>query len=187
MLDAPEPRLIRSMYDKWAAAQPWVNIFLQRVGQVVGRPENLDLLLDRGEVVLVFPEGVKGIQKTFQKAYQMSEFGLGFMRLALAHSCPIVPVAVVGTEEQYPAVWDAKRLARLVGLESLPIPLQTLLPFMGFMPLPTKYRISMGKPMHFDGDPDDEDHVVGEKVWVVKHTIQLLLDKALRERRHVFW
>lgn len=187
LLDAPEPRLVRSMFDRWASSLPWVSVFFQRVGQVVGRPENFDLLLENDEIVLVFPEGTKGIQKTFQKAYQLDSFGLGFMRLALAHRCPIVPVAVVGAEEQYPAVWDAKRLGKLVGLKSMPIPLQMLLPVIGVMPLPTKYRIKVGKPMRFDGDPDDEDQVISEKVWVVRHTIQLMLERLLKERKHVFW
>jgi 1-acyl-sn-glycerol-3-phosphate acyltransferase len=187
LLDAPEPRLIRSMFDRWASTLPWVSVFLQRVGQVVGRPENFDRLLEGGELILVFPEGTKGIQKTFKKAYQLEEFGLGFMRLSLQHGCPIVPVAVVGAEEQYPAVYDARWLGRRVGLESMPIPLQMLLPFIGFMPLPTKYHIRVGAPLRFDGDPDDEDQVIGEKVWVVRHTIQLLLEKLLKERGHVFW
>jgi 1-acyl-sn-glycerol-3-phosphate acyltransferase len=187
LLDAPEPRLIRSMVDKWASTLPWFSIFMQRVGQVVGRPENVDLLLENDELILVFPEGVQGIQKTFQKAYQLDEFGLGFMRLAMAHDCPVVPVAVVGAEEQYPAVWDAKSVGKLLGLKSAPVPLQMLLPFIGLMPLPSKYRITIGKPMHFEGDPDDEDQVIGEKVWVVRHTIQLMLERALKEREHVFW
>lgn len=187
LLDAPEPRLIRSMFDRWASRLPWVSVFFQRVGQVVGRPENVNLLLEKDELILVFPEGVKGIQKTFQKAYQLDEFGLGFMRLALAHGCPVVPVAVVGAEEQYPAVWDAKPVARLFGIKSALMPLQMLLPFIGLMPLPAKYSITIGKPMRFDGDADDEDQVIGEKVWVVRHTIQLMLERALREREHVFW
>ncbi len=187
ILDAPEPRLVRSMYDKWASGLPWVSVFLSRVGQVVGRPENSDLLLDNGELLLVFPEGMKGIQKTFQKAYQLDEFGLGFMRLALAHGCPIVPVSVVGAEEQYPAVWDFKYLARKLGIPHAPVPLQALLPFIGPLPLPSKYRITIGEPMMFEGDPDDEDQIIGEKVWVVRHTIQRMLEKGLASRRHVFW
>jgi len=187
LLDTEHPRLIRTMFDKWATKLPWVSVFLQRVGQVVGRPENFNHLLESDELVLVFPEGVKGIQKTFQKAYQLGEFGLGFMRLALQHDCPIIPVAVVGAEEQYPAVWESPTVARILGLKSAPVPLQMLLPFIGIMPLPTKYRITLGKPMHFDGDPDDEDQVIGEKVWVVRHTIQLMLEKALKKREHVFW
>jgi 1-acyl-sn-glycerol-3-phosphate acyltransferase len=187
ILDAPEPRLIRSMYDKWAAALPWVSVFLSRVGQVVGRPENSDLLLSNGELVLVFPEGMRGIQKTFHKAYQVHPFGLGFMRLAMAHHAPIVPLSVVGAEEQYPAVWDMKPLAKVLGVPHAPVPLQMLLPFIGPLPLPSRYRITIGEPMVFDGDPDDEDQVIGEKVWVVRHTIQRMLEKGLAEREHVFW
>lgn len=187
IIDAPEPRLVRSMYDKWAAGLPWVSVFLSRVGQVVGRPENSDVLLQNGELLLVFPEGMRGITKTFQKAYQLDEFGLGFMRLAMAHKVPIVPMSVIGAEEQYPTVWNLKPLAKALGIPRAPLPLQALLPFMGLTPLPSKYRINIGQPMTFEGDPDDEDQVIGEKVWVVRHTIQRMLEKGLAARRHVFW
>lgn len=187
ILDAPEPRLVRSMYDKFAAAMPWVSIFLSKVGQVVGRPENTDILLKQGELILVFPEGSRGITKTFQRAYQLDEFGLGFMRLAMTHKVPIVPVAVVGAEEQYPTVWDSKWIARALGVPRAPIPLQVLLPFIGLTPLPSKYHIYIEEPMTFEGDPDDEDQVIGEKVWVVRHTIQRMLQKGLKARKHVFW
>ena len=187
VLDMPEPRLVRSMFDRWAAGLPWVSVFFQRVGQVVGHPENVDLLLSRGELILVFPEGMRGIQKPYTKAYQLDDFGLGFMRLALKHRCPVVPLAIVGAEEQYPALWDFKTLAKVLGVPHAPIPLQVMLPMMGLVPLPSKYHIEVGDPMTFEGDPDDEDQVVSEKVWMVRHTIQRMLQRMLEERKHVFW
>jgi hypothetical protein len=81
------------------------------LGQITGTPENCRRLLEDGEAILVFPEGAKGISKPFTRRYQLQEFGLGFMRLALQTGTPIVPVAVIGAEEQAPAV-NVKSLAR---------------------------------------------------------------------------
>jgi len=187
LLDSEEPRLLRSMYEKWAATLPFVNTFFARCGQIVGRPENLKRLLGRGEVVLVFPEGAKAIIKPFAKAYALTDFGPGFMRLALEHQCPIVPVAVVGAEEQYPSLGNIKKIAEFLKMPGLPIPLQAFIPLLGVLPLPTKYRIHIGEPMTFHGNPDDENSAIEEKVWVVKHTIQLMLSKGLKERKHIFW
>lgn len=187
ILDSKEPRLVRSMYEKWAATLPFVNTFFTRCGQIVGRPENLKQLLKRDEAVLVFPEGARAITKPFAKAYTLTEFGLGFMRLALENDCPIVPIAVIGAEEQYPSLGNIDTIARVLKMPGLPLPVQAFIPVLGLLPLPTKYRITIGEPMTFHGNPDDEDSAIMEKVWVVKHTIQLMLSRGLKKRKHIFW
>jgi 1-acyl-sn-glycerol-3-phosphate acyltransferase len=176
------PRAIRSMVEKWVPSLPYVSTFMARVGQIVGTPENCRRLLTNGEAILVFPEGVKGVTKLWPQRYQLQDFGLGFMRLALETNTPIVPVAVVGAEEQAPALFNVKPLAKLLGFPSFPVtPL--LLP----VPLPTKYRIYFGEPMRFTGRPDDEDAELDKKVRAVRAAIQSMLDEGLRARKHVFW
>lgn len=183
---ANPPRFIRAMVEKWSATLPFVNLLFSRVGQIVGVPENCIRLLEMEEAVLVFPEGSRGISKTFDHRYQLTEFGLGFMRIALAANAPIVPVAVIGAEEQYVSVADLKGLAKVLGTPAIPVLPQLLIPG-GFLPLPTKYRIYFGEPMVFTGDPDDEDAAIEEKVAVVKGTIQSMLNRGLKERKSLFW
>ena len=185
-MDAEPPRIVRAMVEKWAVSLPFVSLLFARVGQVVGVQENAKRLLDQGEALLVFPEGAKGISKTFDKRYKLSEFGLGFMRLAIETGTPIVPVAVVGAEEQYVSIANVETLAKLLRMPAFPIIPQLLLPG-GQLPLPTKYRIWFGEPMRFTGDPDDDDAVMDEKVWLVKQTIQSMLNRGLKERAHIFW
>jgi 1-acyl-sn-glycerol-3-phosphate acyltransferase len=185
-VDAEPPRIVRAMVEKWAVSLPFISLLFARVGQVVGVPENAKRLLDQGEALLVFPEGAKGISKTFDQRYKLTEFGLGFMRLAIETGTPIVPVAVIGAEEQYVSLGNVEGLAKLFKMPSFPIIPQMLLPG-GQLPLPTKYRLSFGEPMRFDGDPDDDDAVIDEKVWLVKQTIQSMLNRGLKERAHIFW
>jgi len=184
--DADPPRFIRSMVEKWSQTLPFVGTFFQRVGQVVGVPENARRLLAQGEAILVFPEGAKGISKSFWKRYQLTEFGLGFMRLALETHTPIVPIAVIGGEEQYINLGNSKRLAKLLQMPSFPVVPQWVIPGAA-MPLPTKYRIYFGEPLYFDGDADDEDAVIEEKVDKVRRSIQNMIARGLKERRSVFW
>jgi 1-acyl-sn-glycerol-3-phosphate acyltransferase len=186
LLDAEPPRFVRSMVEKWTATLPFVSELFQRCGQIVGVPENCIRLLDMDEAVLVFPEGARGISKTFDQRYKLTDFGLGFMRMALQTGAPIVPVAVVGAEEQYVSVANIRTLARLLDMPAVPVMPQLLVPG-GFLPLPTKYRIYFGEPMTFQGDPDDEDAVMEEKVWVVRSTIQSMLNRGLKERQHIFY
>jgi 1-acyl-sn-glycerol-3-phosphate acyltransferase len=185
-LDAEPPRIIRSMVEKWTQTLPFVSTTFSRVGQVVGVPENARRLLDLGEMLLVFPEGTRGISKTFAERYRLTDFGLGFMRLALETETPIVPVAVVGGEEQYISLGNLSTVARALGMPSFPLIPQVLLPG-GQLPLPTKYRIYFGEPMTFEGDPDDDDAVIEQKVLAVKGTIQSMLNRGLKERKSIFW
>ncbi len=182
MVEGKPPRAVRSLVDKWVPSLPYVSTFMARVGQIVGTPENCRRLLNAGEAILVFPEGARGINKLWPQRYQLQEFGLGFMRLALETDTPIVPVAVVGAEEQAPALVDVKPLAKLLGFPAFPLT-PTGLP----LPLPTKYRIYFGDPMHFTGRPDDEDSELDKKVRAVKSSIQSMIHQGLKERRSVFW
>jgi 1-acyl-sn-glycerol-3-phosphate acyltransferase len=182
MMEAQPPRAIRSMVEKWVPTLPYVSTFFARVGQIVGTPENCRRLLSAGEAILVFPEGARGITKLWPQRYQLQEFGLGFMRLALETDTPIVPIAVVGAEEQAPALVDLKPVARLLGFPAFPIT-PTGVPF----PLPTKYRLYFGEPLHFTGRADDEDSELDKKVRTVKAAIQAMIHQGLKERRGIFW
>ncbi len=175
-------RAIRAMVEKWVPSLPYVSTFMARVGQIVGTPENCRRLLENEEAILVFPEGVRGLGKLYAQRYQLQAFGLGFMRLALETKTPIVPVGVVGAEEQSPALWHVRSVAKVLGIPYLPVT-PTGVPF----PLPTKYRIYFGEPMTFTGTADEDDQELEKKVQSVRDRIQGMLDVGVKERQHVFW
>ena len=186
ILDADPPRAVRSMVERWVPSLPFVSTFFSRLGQVLGTPENCRTLLAEEHPVLVFPEGVRGINKTFDKAYQLQGFGHGFMRLALETNTPIVPVGVVGAEEQYPTPWNLKGLAKALGLPAVPVPLNPFIPGLGMLPLPVKYRIYFGRPLTFIGDPDDDEAEIAARVGVVRDAVDGLLRRGLLERQGWF-
>ncbi|HET9627044.1 MAG TPA: lysophospholipid acyltransferase family protein [Kofleriaceae bacterium] len=183
-LEPPQPRLVRSMVEYFVPTVPFASYLLARWGQITGTPENCRRLLAAEEAVLVFPEGARGISKPFSRRYQLAEFGTGFMRLALEMQAPIVPIAVIGAEEQAPAI-NVKPLARLLGSPSFPV--VPYPPFFPLLPLPVKYRLYFGEPIQMTGDPDDDDDVLADKARVVKNRIQTMIHHGLRERQHVFW
>jgi len=183
--DANPPRVTRAMVEKWVATLPFVSTFFSRVGQVVGVPENARRLLEMGELVLAFPEGVRGVVKPFMRRYQLEEFGHGFMRLAMETKTPIVPVAVIGAEEQYLSFGNVKWAARALGIPVFPLVPQLLVPG-GQLPLPTKYRLFFGEPMHFDGDATD-DAKVADHAYLVREAVSHLLRRGLMQRKSVFF
>lgn len=180
VLEADPPRTLRGMGEYWLPTIPFFNVFMARVGGVVGTPKNCVDILEHGEAVIAFPEGVRGMNKTFAQRYQLQEFGYGFMRLALQTNTPIVPVAVVGSEEQAPSIYNFKWLAHLLGMPAFPI---VATPFL----LPVRYHIHFGKPMEFRGNPNDEDEVIVKKVEQVKSRIHDMIQEGLRRRRGVFF
>ena len=181
LFEANPPRVLRSMVEKWVPTLPYVSTFMARTGQIVGTPENCRRLLEAEEAILVFPEGVRGLSKLWPQRYQLQEFGLGFMRLALETGAPILPVAVIGAEEQAPALMQVKPLAKLFGFPAFPIT-PTLLP----LPLPSRYHLHFGEPMHFTGRADDEDAELDKKVRSFRHAIQAMIQDGLRERTSIF-
>jgi len=182
LIEMDPPRYVRALVEKWVPTLPFVSSFYARLGQVVGTPENCRRLLAAEEAIMVFPEGVRGLNKPFRERYRLQDFGLGFMRLALEAEAPIVPVGIVGAEEQAPALADLKPLARLLAMPSLPVTPTPLA-----LPLPTRYHVYFGEPMRFTGSADDEDASLEEKVRAVKGAIQGLLDEGVRVRKHIFW
>ncbi len=182
LVELDPPRFPRALVEKWVPTLPFVSSFYARLGQVVGTPENCRRLLAAEEALLVFPEGVRGLNKPYSKRYQLQAFGLGFLRLALETDTPIVPVAVVGAEAQAPHLMNLAPLARLLAFPAMP-----LTPTPLALPLPTRYHLHFGAPMRFTGSADDEDAVLEAKVAEVRTALQALLDRGLRERKHVFW
>ena len=171
------PRAPRAMMERFLPTVPFVGNFLNEIGAVVGDPVNCERMLESEEVILVFPEGVRGTGKPIQKRYQLQRFGHGFMYLAVATNTPIVPVGIVGCEETMPTIGHSKLLARLTGLPYVPIAPPVV--------LPTRVRIHVGEPMHFSAREGTSEEVM-QQVEEVKDAIRGLLDRGLAERKGIF-
>jgi 1-acyl-sn-glycerol-3-phosphate acyltransferase len=181
-LHTDPPRLTRAVVDRWAGALPWVNIFYARVGQVVGTRENFAKLLDDGQLLLVFPEGVEGIRKTIAHRYRLQKFRVGFIEQALRMRAPIVPVAFIGSDDQSPILFDIKPLARRMGIPVAPItPTFPWLGPLGLLPYPVSYRIVYGEPLRyherFGPEGANDSRLVRYLANQVRRSVQLLIDR----------
>ena len=128
LAEHPHPRHARMLVVDWAFAMPFTNMLLVKTGNVLAHPDNATALLERDELVGVFPEGVKGASKSYRDRYRIRRLGRGgFVQVALRTGAPIIPVAVVGSEEIHPVMTDLQPLARLLGLPAVATILALLL------------------------------------------------------------
>ena len=187
----PLPRWARFLVLDWAFVLPFISAFMRKVGGVPASKHNAARLLEQDELVMVFPEGVKGTGKQFSERYRLQRFGRGgFVEVALRTGAPIVPVAVVGSEEIYPKLADARPLARAVGAPFVPVtPTFPWLGPLGLVPLPSKWRIEFCEPIdvsHHGPEAAEDRRLLFDITEQVRETIQAKLYENLVKRRSAF-
>ncbi len=184
---AGHPRRPRLMIDGAAFELPWVSAAVRRLGGVADTPGNAERLLAEGHLVCVFPEGARGARKPYARRYRLEGFGPGeFAEIALRAGAPIVPTAVVGSEEAYPRLDAIPVLGGLLGGRSLPRGLPNPL---AAVPLPARWRIDFGVPVAparaAPGAPVDRAAVL-ELSDVVHERLQQALYDTLVKREGAF-
>jgi 1-acyl-sn-glycerol-3-phosphate acyltransferase len=187
----PLPRQPRFLVLDWAFELPWISTTIRRLGGVTASPYNAMRLLEQDELVAVFPEGAKGTGKPFSERYRLQRFGRGgFVELALRSGAPIVPVAVVGSEEIYPKLADLPQVARLLGAPFFPVtPTFPWLGPLGAVPLPSKWRIEFCQPVDtsaYGPEGADDRRLVFDLSERVRETIQRTVYSNLIRRGSAF-
>jgi 1-acyl-sn-glycerol-3-phosphate acyltransferase len=177
MREHPLPRQPRFLVLNWAMDLPYVSVAIRRMGGVVASPHNAVRLLESDQLVAAFPEGVKGTGKPYAERYSLQRFGRGgFVEIALRTGAPIVPVAVVGSEEIYPKLGEAPLVARAMGAPFFPLtPTFPWLGPLGAVPLPSKWRIEFCDPIEtasLGRDAADDRALVLELSERVREIIQ---------------
>ena len=187
----PKHRHLRMLGANLVFATPFVGEIARKSGTTLACNPDAERLLTQGELVGVWPEGFKGIGKPFSDRYKLQRFGRGgFVAAAIRTQTPIIPTAIVGAEEIYPMIGNAKTLARLFGLPYFPItPTFPWLGPLGMVPLPSKWIIAFGEPIHTDQyDPSaaDDPMLLFNLTDQVRENIQQMLYKLLMQRKGVF-
>jgi 1-acyl-sn-glycerol-3-phosphate acyltransferase len=188
----PKHRSVRWLTEDGIFHFPFLGNMTNRVGAVRACQENAERLLENESLVAVFPEGLKGIGKLFRDRYRLQRFGRGgFVKLCLRTRTPIVPVAIVGGEETNPVIARVEYLTRALGIPYVPVtPTFPLLGPAGLLPAPTKWKIFFGEPIDLEDYAPasaDDEILVGRLTERVRGSIQTMLDRAVAERRSVWF
>jgi 1-acyl-sn-glycerol-3-phosphate acyltransferase len=187
--DHPAHRELRPLLDEYALKLPLAGVGALRLGAVPATPENALFLLREGRALAVFPEGSHNARRPWTQRYRVERFGRGgFAKLALRTGAPIVPCAIVGSEETSAPFVRTGWLADTLGmpfLASAP-PLPGLL---GVIPLPSRWSVRFGEPIDTQaagpGAADDSARVL-EVTERARASLQQMLDEDVAARRSVY-
>ena len=189
LIDIAPPRILRGMIERFMVKIPFVGTAAAESGSILGDRDNCLFLLEQGESIMVFPEGVPGIAKDAENFYELQHFTRGFFRLALQTRTDILPVAIVGAEEMYPGAKQHPKLAKLLNLPTFPT--SYLFPWLGMfgiIPLPSPIDIHIGKPYpipdHLNENSSDQE--IDVHVNEIKDQIREMIKKGLKNRRPFF-
>lgn len=175
-------RVPRFALDTFVPSLPYVSLWFARCGAFSGTRGNVHRLLERGELLMIFPEGTPGISKPWSKRYELQSWRVGHAEMAIRHRVPVVPVAIVGAEEQMPQLGRLRSL-RPLGVPFLPIPATPI-------PLPVHYHIHYGAPIRlherFTVAQAEDPGALREAASEVSDTVERLLRRGLAAREGVF-
>lgn len=174
------PRVLRPLVERYMTSLPFIGRWSSESGAVLGDRINCLNLLKRGESILVFPEGVRGIAKETKDHYKLQRFTKGFIRMALQSKAEILPIAVVGAEEFFPYVFHLKKIAKMLSLPALPLSLN-------LFPLPSPVDIYIGKPYSLPHELSAEalDEELEPHIIALEKQIDAMVKEGLKNKRTI--
>ncbi|NHZ71116.1 MAG: hypothetical protein GWP18_05690 [Proteobacteria bacterium] len=188
MNELETPRRVRVIGTEIFNMLPFVSHLYRKVGAAYAARDDARELLDRGHLLGVFPEGERGFMKPVWEAYRVGRLGRGgFADLAEQANVPIVPVAIVGSEEVHPAVMVSKKLAQLVRLVFPEQRVEEIAIALNPFPLPIRWRIRFLPPVEPVGPDETLDSLEQlERAEDIRRSIQRALDDILASRSTAF-
>ena len=170
---------------------PFLATFLTRLGGIIACQENADHVLQRGEIVGVFPEGIRGAFRMYDRGntYRLGKFRDDYVKTALRYGVPIVPFVTVGPAEIFPILakieWPWWK--RQTHWPCFPITATwPLLP----VPLPTKWHIELLPPIttaEYSPEAANDRAVVRQISTQVRDSMQTAIDDLRSRRKSIFF
>ncbi|MCA1635108.1 MAG: 1-acyl-sn-glycerol-3-phosphate acyltransferase [Acidobacteria bacterium] len=170
---------------------PFLFNFHTKLGGIIACQENADRVLERDELLSIYPEGIRGAFALYRDAYRLGKFGRDeFVKMALRHRAPIVPFVTVGSAEIFPIIgklnwgWWKRRTE----WPFFPItPTWPLAP----VPLPSKWHTQFLSPIHVEDRYPPEAADDPETVRAISREVRCRMEEAIQEmlsrRKSIFF
>jgi 1-acyl-sn-glycerol-3-phosphate acyltransferase len=174
----------------WGTSERLRNLLVP-TGMILGGRTDFETLLARDEMCTIFVDAGEGNRRAYyldSERYTVKpQKGFapgcgGYIKVALRTGSPIVPVAIVGTEEIHYCLGDVPQLAEYLGVPFFPLVASAL-------PLPARVYIRFGEPIRLDAPPPASGNqaVVDRLNLDVRSALQSLIDDTLRRRHGIYW
>lgn len=170
-------RIPRTMAHAFWESQPLLKELSHKFGLITTDFKLAVKILKKNKLLIIFPEAEHGNFKPSHKMYQLTHFNPGFIALSIMTQTPIVPVAILGAEENYINIGTIDWFEDKIGAK-IPIPLNLL-------PLPSRWKIKFLKPISLSKynrkDVKSEKFLV-EVAQNIRFRIQASIHKELVHR-----
>ena len=185
-------RYVRFLIHPGLIKFPFLFNFHTKLGGIIACQENADFVLKRDEVVGIFPEGIKGAFLPYRDAYKLTKFGRDeFVKIALRHRAPIVPFVTVGSAEIFPILKKVNWAWWKRNTEWPTFPITPTWPFVGAIPLPSKWHTQFLEPLHIEDryppEAADDPEVVSAISQEVRSRMEQAIGEMLRRRQSIFF
>ncbi len=166
----------------------------RRGGGIDATFENFETLMYQDKFdVIIYPEGVPGIGKGYNKRYQLQEFKTSFIRMSVKYRTEIYLISTVNGEYIDPFAYSSKWVNRMMNYVGIPFmalgPITLLLllqPWAFYIAFPAQLTYVMGKPIRpFDwiNKPyeDISQEEFKEMAKKIRDLAQVELDDAVKK------
>jgi 1-acyl-sn-glycerol-3-phosphate acyltransferase len=178
-------RYVRFLIHPGLIKFPFLFNFHRKLGGIIACQENADYVLKRDEIVGIFPEGIKGAFLLYRNAYKLTKFGRDeFVKIALRHRAPIVPFVTVGSAEIFPIIKKVNWAWWKRNTEWPTFPITPTWPFMGAIPLPSKWHTQFLEPLHIEDRYPPEAADDPEVVSAISQEVRSRMERAIAEMLH---
>jgi 1-acyl-sn-glycerol-3-phosphate acyltransferase/nucleoside-diphosphate-sugar epimerase len=169
---------------------PFLANFMSKLGGVPAWQQNADFVLQRDELLGIFPEGIEGAFTRYRDAYRLQEFGRdAFVKLALRNRAPIIPFVTVGSAEIFPIFGRLNWRLWTRYTEWPYFPITATFPLLP-LPLPSKWHTLFLPPISVEQYPPEaaQDPSVVKAISLdVRTKMQQAVDQMLQRRRSIFF
>ncbi len=160
--------LVAPMLSKTTLMNPFlIRDFWKRAGGIDATSLNFETMMNHPESdIMIYPEGVPGIGKGFNRKYQLQRFATSTLRMSIKYKTDVIPFATINGEYINPYVYSfdpINKLVQKIGIPFLPIgvitPFLLIFPWLFYFGFPAKLTFVMGeriKPYELTDKPFEE-------------------------------
>ncbi len=186
--DLPRP-LSAPMLSQTALMNPYlVKDFWKKNGCVDATTLNFETMMYyQDHNLMLYPEGVPGIGKGFNRKYQLQRLATSMVRLSLEHGTDIVPFYTINAEYLNPYAYSFEpinRLTKKIGIPFLPLTLMLVLvivqPWAFYLAFPAKLTFVMGTRIRSsDLTTKNRDELTREDYLAISERIRLQMQAEM--------